>query len=298
MAKNKKLTDQFQLWKNGQYLSIKDILSECSDDTLSKILNASKEILDKKAEDEFNKMKDSFNKRFGALTDDNSAKITGIKIEMNFYGKILEEKLPLTNHGYVPDHKYSAYPTYNTDFLRKVQLYHSKGLIRARFPNELILPNPKKVSIIEYSSDFYNDYSAYWTAMVWSKYIDWLALVKADHNSKKQKTKKPSNKTKEPSLKAIAIVCFVTGEDLNENNYNIVLRKYGSKCNSKKILQKRIHKTSNLINASGNKTADTKHLNTLNEAKRLLSGINNQNAITTLNSCITAFQNNFNKTHN
>lgn len=106
------------------------------------------------------------------------------------------------------------------------------------------------------------------------------------------KEKKGKNE-KKYSQRQVAIAYFIKGVLINEDNYLELLEKHTS-TKSKKILQKRINRTSDLTRLSFNKTTDTKHLNDLFEAKRLLSGMKDKSAVKSLNSIISTFQSNYN----
>jgi hypothetical protein len=98
-----------------------------------------------------------------------------------------------------------------------------------------------------------------------------------------------AEKSESYSQKQIAIAYYIMGVTLNEKNVKGILEKH-SKTKSMKILQKLVTKNSQLTSLLDSKTANTKHLNDLKEAKRLLSGIKNKKAITDIDRIITAFK--------
>jgi len=94
-------------------------------------------------------------------------------------------------------------------------------------------------------------------------------------------------------LKEIKIAFFcLPNKKISEENYLKILNKY-STSRSNKILQKPIVKSNQLTNISENKTADTKHLKALKNAKRLLSGIKNEYAIKNISQLISTFELNY-----
>ena len=103
--------------------------------------------------------------------------------------------------------------------------------------------------------------------------------------------KKHNSKVNRYSLKEVKIAYFCLKEMITNQNYSSILKKYTCHT-SNKILQNPITKTSDLTATRENKAADTKHLKSLEAAKRLLSGIKNQSAIKTLNQAISTFESN------
>ncbi len=101
------------------------------------------------------------------------------------------------------------------------------------------------------------------------------------------------NKEKRYSQRQVAIAYFLKGILINEDNYLELLEKHTS-TKSKKILQKRIYRNSDLTKLSFNKTTDTKHLNDLLEAKELLSGMKDKEALKSLEVITSTFQSNYN----
>ena len=99
------------------------------------------------------------------------------------------------------------------------------------------------------------------------------------------------------SHKQIAIAYCITGETITSENAAEILNKYSETKSTDKLLQKRIFKVSDLSKLSENKTTDTKHLNDLRAAKRLLSGKKNKKAVSEISRIIialeTAFQNHY-----
>ena len=78
------------------------------------------------------------------------------------------------------------------------------------------------------------------------------------------------------------------GITITEKNAMSILEKH-SQTKSLKILQKLITKNKQLTSLSESKTVNTKHLNDLKEARRLLSGIKKKTALTDIDRIITAF---------
>ena len=103
--------------------------------------------------------------------------------------------------------------------------------------------------------------------------------------------KKYISKVNKYSIKEVKIAYFCLGEMISNQNYSSILKKH-TVYTSNKILQNPITKNSDLTATRENKTADTKHLKSLEGAKRLLNGIKNQSAIKTLNLAISIFKSN------
>ena len=103
--------------------------------------------------------------------------------------------------------------------------------------------------------------------------------------------KKHNSKVNRYSLKEVKIAYFCLGEMITNQNYSSILKTH-TVHTSNKILQNPITKNSDLTAIRENKAADTKHLKSLEAAKRLLSGIKNQSAIKTLNQAISTFESN------
>lgn len=117
-----------------------------------------------------------------------------------------------------------------------------------------------------------------------------LHLTKKEKTNIHNKQAISKNSTKNNySQRQIAIAYFILGTRITEDNYSSILKKH-SQTTSKKILQKLITKSSQINKITSNKTADTKHLNDLKAAKRLLRGIKKESAINQLKLTITAFQ--------
>ncbi|GFD92204.1 hypothetical protein KUL156_41790 [Alteromonas sp. KUL156] len=96
------------------------------------------------------------------------------------------------------------------------------------------------------------------------------------------------------SPKEIKIAFFCLGEKITEENYLKILKKYSSS-RSNKILQNPIYKSNQLTRLSGDKGSNTKHLKSLKNAQRLLSGINDSGALKSINQYISAFESNLEK---
>ena len=104
--------------------------------------------------------------------------------------------------------------------------------------------------------------------------------------------KKHISKVNKYSIKEVKIAFFCLGKMITNKNYSSILKKH-TVYTSNKILQNPITKNSDLTATRENKAADTKHLKSLEGAKRLLSGIKNQSAIKTLNQAISTFESNY-----
>ena len=101
---------------------------------------------------------------------------------------------------------------------------------------------------------------------------------------------KTQSKNKNFSHRQIAIAYCVLNIVITSENAKEILQKYSQTRSTAKLLQKRINKASELTKISENKTTDTKYLQDLKEAKRLISGIKNKKANTDIDRIITAFQ--------
>lgn len=123
------------------------------------------------------------------------------------------------------------------------------------------------------------------------RYINFLKgeLRKGDKTNLKEKKKTFF-------LRDIAIAYYLIGITIDANNALEITGRH-SKYKSDKILQKRVAKTNQLTDLSGNKAADTKHLKSLKRAKQLMSGIKkyqaNPKQIKDIDPIITAFQDAF-----
>lgn len=96
------------------------------------------------------------------------------------------------------------------------------------------------------------------------------------------------------SQRQITIAYCVTNELITTENAAKILSTYSDTKSVEKFLTKRIFRVSDLTKLSGNKTTDTKHLNDLKAAKRLISGRKNKKAITDISRIITAFETAYN----
>lgn len=112
---------------------------------------------------------------------------------------------------------------------------------------------------------------------------------KKKNNSNSKKKKKENSKYKPKEIK---IAYFCLKKDITDDNYLEILNKY-SDSRSNKILQYPICKTSDLTRLSENKSADTKHFTALKNARNLLSGINDYNALKSINEFISTFEANY-----
>ena len=106
---------------------------------------------------------------------------------------------------------------------------------------------------------------------------------------------KPAAKEKNTySHKEIAIAYCVIGTTITSENAGEILRKHSKLTSAGKLLQKRVNRASELSSLSENKTVDSKHLTSLENAKRLISGIKNKKALTDIDRIITAFKTAYN----
>ncbi len=92
------------------------------------------------------------------------------------------------------------------------------------------------------------------------------------------------------SQRQVAIACFVLDIKLTEENGLLYLAKYTKTKSVQKFLTKRIYRTKELTEASENKSTNTKHLNDLMAATRLIRGIHNPNAEKAISQYIKAFE--------
>jgi hypothetical protein len=105
---------------------------------------------------------------------------------------------------------------------------------------------------------------------------------------------KPAPKTEQKGKKSYSLrqVCisyhFMGG--ITEKNGAKLLKLHTRFKSVPKLLQKVITKASDLTTLSENKTTDTKHLNDLKAAKRLISGKKNKEALKRITHTITQFQ--------
>ena len=118
----------------------------------------------------------------------------------------------------------------------------------------------------------------------------------AKNHIEKAKIQKPTS-NKSYTQKQVAIAYFAMSKTITKENYKSILEKH-TETSSDKILQKLIVKSSDLTSLTENKTADTKQLNNLKEAKRLLSGIKDQKASKVLDDYITTFTNKYDNFYN
>lgn len=107
---------------------------------------------------------------------------------------------------------------------------------------------------------------------------------------KEQQKITPKTNTPDFSLRQIAIAHCILKIVINRENANTILKKYSKLKSIDKLIQKRINKSKDLLKVSDNKTAATKHLNDLNEAKRLISGTKDKNAKIEIERIITEFK--------
>ncbi|MGZ0017668.1 hypothetical protein [Yeosuana sp. AK3] len=120
-----------------------------------------------------------------------------------------------------------------------------------------------------------------------------LSILKTSKVSNKPKQKQNTKGANSFTPKEIKIAYFcLSNEKISKNNYFEILEKY-SNSRSDKILQNPIYKSNQLTVITENKTADTKHLNALKNAERLLSGIKDIQALKSINQFISTFENNY-----
>ena len=122
-----------------------------------------------------------------------------------------------------------------------------------------------------------------------------IAILKAQSSTTPQKKRGNPQSTpqaeKEYSHRQIAIAYFfVKGFRIDSSSAADLLKKHSKTISVSKLLSKRISSTNNLALLSGNHTTDTKHLQDLEAAKRLLIGINNDEAVKDITRIITAFE--------
>ncbi len=157
-----------------------------------------------------------------------------------------------------------------------------------------LLINQRKTNLKKFETKNINDNTKYIKALNY-----WF---KGEKNFLKEITpllkNKPQQKDKNTySLKAVAIAYFCLGITINEDNYKEILDEH-TKFKSNKILQKTIVRTSQLTTLTEDKTADKKHLNTLIDAERLLSGKKNEKATKSIKQFISTFESKFNDFYN
>ena len=114
-------------------------------------------------------------------------------------------------------------------------------------------------------------------------------MLASTEPTKKEKQIK-SQGEKKYSHKEIAIAHCVMGVIITSENAENILKRHSKLTSPGKLLQKRITKTSDLTKLSNNKTADSKHLKSLESAKRLISGTKNKKGLTDIDRIITAFK--------
>lgn len=136
-----------------------------------------------------------------------------------------------------------------------------------------------------------------WNKNVIPFIIDYLKEIQT--LSQPQQIKKINSKNSKElnnfSYKPIAIAYCILGVYLTAENAEGILKLHSKFRSVNTLLKNRIEKPSVLTKSQGGKTANTKHLMALNEAKRLLKGMNKKVAVKTLSSTIIAFQVNSDK---
>lgn len=109
-----------------------------------------------------------------------------------------------------------------------------------------------------------------------------------------QGKKSPVKDNKSYSHMQVCIAYHFMG-GITEKNALKLLQAHTRLKSAPTLLRKRIGMASDLTKLSLNKTADTKHLNDLKEAKRLISGKKNKEALNHITHTIAQFQANYNK---
>jgi len=123
-----------------------------------------------------------------------------------------------------------------------------------------------------------------------------FALIKAHNNAKQIKQREKGSSTirvdesKKYSHPQIAIAYFVMNKTITKENAVKILEKHSQNKSVDKLLQKLISRNNQLTKSFDNKTTNTKHLNNLIAAKRLISGMKIKSAITDIDRIITAFK--------
>ncbi len=92
------------------------------------------------------------------------------------------------------------------------------------------------------------------------------------------------------SHRQIAIAYHVLNIPITIENASQVLKQHSQTTSVAKLLQKRISKASDLTKLSGHKTTDTRRLEDLYAAMRLISGKNDKTAKVAISRVITAFK--------
>ena len=112
---------------------------------------------------------------------------------------------------------------------------------------------------------------------------------------RKPKTEKKTGKDKKSySLKQVCVAYHFMGGITEKNGAKLL--KLHTRFNSvPKLLQKVVTKASDLTKLSENKTTDTKHLNDLKAAERLISGKKNVDALKRITYTIEQFRTNYDK---
>lgn len=145
------------------------------------------------------------------------------------------------------------------------------------------------------------DYFSFWEycisqiKAITDKYIPLYEEEKIHVKNEVLEQRKKSKHTTEAretnySLRQINIAYVVMGTFINSENAKQILKKHSQYKSVPKFLAKRINKVSDLNKLSGNKTTDTKHLNDLKAAKRLLSDMKKKQAITDIKRIISAVE--------
>ena len=116
--------------------------------------------------------------------------------------------------------------------------------------------------------------------------------------TKKKATEIKNSLNKNFSHKQINIAYCIMGITISAENSAKILSLHSQTKSIIKFLSKRQFKTTEFTQLSENQTTDTKHLQDLKAAKRLISGMKkqtkNKNAITDIKRIITAFETSFN----
>lgn len=86
---------------------------------------------------------------------------------------------------------------------------------------------------------------------------------------------------------------LLSNESVTAENAAEILRTYSQTKSVAKFLAERISQKSELTRVKGDKTADTKHFNSLKRAEQLLSGKKDNYALSEIRRIITAFETNY-----
>ena len=140
-----------------------------------------------------------------------------------------------------------------------------------------------------------------WNKNVIPFIIDYLKEIEPNFNNTEtsaiKTTVKVKDKTSEKnySYKAIAIAYCMMSEYIMPEKALDILTKHSKYKSISTLLNNRIDKQSVLTRTTGNPTSNSKHLNALNDAERLLKGLKKTNEVKALRLIINAFTVNVDK---